>query len=305
MGNLNPKTSSTQVIRPDGSTAEQSLALISSPNLLINGDFSIWQRGTTLTSSSSFDIADLWRLELSNFTGTTTTSKATDQGGIKISTTADKVVSLRARISKAECRKMRGKTVTLSYSAGGTVYSYTMEDFGAIWMQDNAPLTDYCSTYTDLINKEDINFIVIQYKLKANQSITIDWVRLEYGDYPTKHIAEDISLAYLRCARYIMAINIKNRITMTNAGGSTLSYPIDTPVPMVSNLTITGITLPVDVSFRFNGSAKKATWKSMTVNRISDNNIGISIVLETALPQLYVGYTADTVSFIIDGTPTE
>lgn len=47
------------------------------------------------------------------------------------------------------------------------------------------------------------------------------------------------------------------------------------------------------------------TWQSMTVDRISDNNIGISIVLETALPQLYVGYTADAVSFVIDGTPTE
>lgn len=304
MADLNPKTSSNHVVRPDGSTVEQSLALISSPNLLINGDFSIWQRGTTLTSSSSFDIADLWRLELSNFAGTTTTSKATDQGGIKISTTADKVVSLRARISKAECRKMRGKSVTLSYSVGGTVYSYTMEDFGAIWMQDNAPLTDYCSTYTDLINKEDINFIVIQYKLKANQSITIDWVRLEYGDYPTKHIAEDASLAYLRCARYIMAINTGCRLAFTNVGGTSLIFPIDTPVPMERGLNITGIKLPLNINFRFNGGYKTITWQSMTVNRISDNNLGVSIALETAMPQLYVGYTADTVSFIIDGTPT-
>ena len=42
-----------------------------SPNIIINGDFDIWQRGTTfnLTTSTNIYTADRWRFEGNNFTG--------------------------------------------------------------------------------------------------------------------------------------------------------------------------------------------------------------------------------------------
>ena len=42
-----------------------------SPNILINGDFDVWQRGTTFNLSSSTNIytADRWRFEGNAFTG--------------------------------------------------------------------------------------------------------------------------------------------------------------------------------------------------------------------------------------------
>lgn len=89
----------------------------SNPNLLLNGNFSVWQRGTAFSVTDTAEYtytADRWRVKAA-------TAIAKDSSGLKTSAAC----TLEQRLEDADYLALSGKNVTLSYSADGTVVTRT------------------------------------------------------------------------------------------------------------------------------------------------------------------------------------
>ena len=91
-------------------------------NVVINGDFRIWQRGTDLLSLGSTTtlnyLADRWTSRPVTQSGGTPTAELFEDDGINkhrfTATGLTSVSYLLQRIEAGNCRHLRGKTVTLS-----------------------------------------------------------------------------------------------------------------------------------------------------------------------------------------------
>jgi hypothetical protein len=126
--NTNDGTLYIYVVDLDGGQWVESQAPITangyySPNYVINGGFDIWQRGTSLTNSTSY-LADRW-LVTQNTSGTQcnqsrVTANLPDKLGYALrvqQTSAVTIVEYGARqfIEAQNCNSLAGKNVTLSF----------------------------------------------------------------------------------------------------------------------------------------------------------------------------------------------
>ena len=95
---------------------------ISNPNLLINGDFQVWQRGTSFTSEFVAGIytADRWRV-FGNADSSIKVEKVAD--GMKITALTNGAVALITHKFETYLRTfLNGKKVTFSAEIDGVVY---------------------------------------------------------------------------------------------------------------------------------------------------------------------------------------
>jgi hypothetical protein len=98
---------------PHGTTAEQVGAI--NPNLLINGDFQVWQRGTSFSSQDFMQYtADRWFIVSTDGNSTTTVTKV--DNGLKVTQSLLETGCVALyRMEEKDLKNIRGKTVTLSY----------------------------------------------------------------------------------------------------------------------------------------------------------------------------------------------
>lgn len=185
---------------------------ISNPNLLINGDFQVWQRGTSFTTNNSYIYtADRWMIN----DGSVNKSDF----GIKIQRNDNsKEVNFQQIVEHIQ--KLKGKTLTLSWESKINknmnirylIFSFT---------SDNTPvgLVDKIETYDSslYIQKHSITFEIpedlnttcsnlyirlIRTTSEAELSIELGNIKLEIGNKPTafcpRLYAEELAL----CQRY-------------------------------------------------------------------------------------------------------
>ncbi|XOQ44309.1 MAG: hypothetical protein ACFWTN_07705 [Clostridium sp.] len=155
------------------------------PNLLINGDFQVWQRGTSFTGIGMLKYtADRWRLNASGSAETVIVSKADDGMYVSIGDAPNLVLCYT--FEDSEWVKIEGKTVTLSYSIDNEVKTrtFTME-------QDDS----------------DPNSLAFFVDYGDKTEFTINWVKLELGsvatDFSPRPYAEELAM----CQRYFQRKN--------------------------------------------------------------------------------------------------
>ena len=154
----------------------EKAAGISNPNLLINGDFKIWQRGESFTVprtgyGAGMYTADRWRVWANeDSTGGNIAVTKVDDG---LHVEADGSGFATYRFEEADIKRLSGKTVMLSQSVNGVVSSSAR----------NFPSTG-----------------ILNVSLPA--SGTINWIKLELGEEATPFVPKSYGEEMLACMRY-------------------------------------------------------------------------------------------------------
>jgi hypothetical protein len=105
-----------QVIDGALESVSANLAYLNAGNLLINGAFTVWQRGTSFAAPANIYTADRWRCS-----GGGTVSRKTTYSGMNISGS----VTLSYIMEPADYSLISGKPATLSWVQGGSFHSET------------------------------------------------------------------------------------------------------------------------------------------------------------------------------------
>lgn len=142
------------------------LNVLAGRNLLINGDFQVWQRGVSVSIGSDkwYYTADRFRCK-----GSGTVEKVSN--GLKVSASTD----IQYIMEDLDFNKINGQTVTLSYSKNDNVITSTFT----------------CSSA-----------IVFDITLNAND--ILNWVKLEGGNIATQFVPRLYAVELLLCQRYFV-----------------------------------------------------------------------------------------------------
>lgn len=131
------------------------------PNLLSNGDFKLWNRGTSFTISSGSEMitADRWSV-YSEVGYTATVTKETN--GLKIVSTGN--AQILYRVEDIDINKIIDKRITVSYMLNGELKSYTT-----------------------IFKKSQFDNRVIGIVVNAGTNL-FEWIKLEMNDHATPFI---------------------------------------------------------------------------------------------------------------------
>lgn len=183
---------------------------LSNPNLLINGDFRVWQRGTSFENVGKAYTADRWL-----YYGSDKSSVVKEGASLKIVPDfTSGIINFSQSIEKVE--SLRNKTVTLSFESRASE-SITLTCFIGVGTDfDNA--TDKIGKQivigTDVKKSYNVSFdlptwsndgdkkIVIGFRFSSVPSIWFNWVKLELGDKATPFSPRPYAEELAMCQRY-------------------------------------------------------------------------------------------------------
>lgn len=217
-----------------------NVSQLSNPNLLINGDFRVNQRGLTIyksqTNANIYSL-DHWQIG-TNAIGVTVATKSGEAtnygGGIILSCTSDVPSSyniLRQHIEDYEI--FQGKTLTLSCYVSNLSGSLNLRIFGTNLIKSQA-LQSGLNIMSVTIPSDITRLYIAISCLGVESSATIEWVKLEMGStatpYSPRPYAEELAL----CQRYYLKYSPSNKYSLVALG-----YVYE------SMIIIYGVTLPV------------------------------------------------------------
>ena len=223
---------------------------LSNRNKLINGDFSVWQRGAPITNSAggSYFGADRWKgYSGSTRTFTQDTSSALSIGFpncAKIETGAA-AASFYNRIE--DVRTLSGQTVTLSYyikadAAHTPAAAYLAQSFGSggsdtVFTYLSSPsVTTSWQRVVQTVTLPSVEgktigassyLEVYPFTLAASQTYYITGVQLEIGDTATPFEHRSYGQELALCQRYYSEINIPSHVGQ-NGGNISGGYSVYT-----------------------------------------------------------------------------
>jgi hypothetical protein len=176
------------------SLVEDRYPNLSNPNLLINGDFQVWQKGTIFDPITSTYTADRWAFSAG--TAGAGSVKKLPNGLRFIANHKDEFIFLQQFIEFGS--RFLGEVLTASIKVNGVIQKVTGE------LSANVVSSSEANVYFAYNQEKDAIHLVTQVN---NGFIDIEWVKLEVGSIATPFIprlyAEELSL----CKRYF------NRIT--------------------------------------------------------------------------------------------
>jgi len=266
------------------SDPQTQLNQISNPNLLINGDFRVNQRGQTSYTGNSTGIYsyDRWFLKNScQLYLNETTGKARYKSLYQY-------VAMWQNVEVDNSNTFSGKTLTASLKISNSTLSGIFFNF--------LYTTETNSSWTELVGKRiDTDFTTITGTL-PNEKITglrvrifeagtnlsefdIDYIKLEIGSVATAFSPRPYAEELAMCQRYYQFLNNPNCIGRTNYSDDTsglLFVPI--PVTMRPKYSITTSANPVCY-----GSGKSTTASGITFSAQRENGFKMNITLPTGL----------------------
>ncbi len=197
----------------------------SNPNLLINPDFRINQRGLTkYTGTASGYTVDRWwkgfqYLPTSGDVVVTTS----ESGSITITNSTDKTITFAQKVENS--RFLYGKTVTASARIDGVTYMATgtvlTTGKGTILLGESSSKFNF-TVYQDCsIERFDFEF-----HIASGVTVTIDWAKLEIGGIATLFCPPDPATELAKCQRYYQ-IRSTNDIDPVDLRPSMRATPTD------------------------------------------------------------------------------
>ena len=169
--------------------------IASNPNLLINPDSRINQRGESSYSAVGYTV-DRWQAarDVSSTTGDFTITPTAD--GLIIDNQTDGLIAIGQKVENFT--ELFGKTLTLSASVGGNAVSATgtaVNADGTILRAD----TDF--GFISVYIKENTRLGAHIY-VNSGATAVLDWIKLEIGEKATPFVPPDPATELAKCQRY-------------------------------------------------------------------------------------------------------
>lgn len=186
----------------------------SSPNLLINGDFKINQRGSsTYTCTKNEYTVDRW-LGSNNLTVTKTAS------GVTLSNTSTSASTTFVQKLEEPYSSFAGQSLTLSAKIAGEIYFLTTTIPATEPTTATTLKTATISTGVSLVMNVYPNSILgFGIKLSPEATTTLTYLKLEVGTSPTIFTPRPYAEELAMCQRYYQKIN-------SRYGGTNLNFAI-------------------------------------------------------------------------------
>ena len=237
----------------------------SNPNLLINGDFKINQRGsTTYTCTKNEYTVDRW-LGSNNLTVTKTAS------GVTLSNTSTSASTTFVQKLEEPYSSFAGQSLTLSAKIAGEIYFLTTTIPATAPTTATTLKTATISTGVSLVMNVYPNSILgFGVKLSPEATTTLTYLKLEVGTSPTIFTPRPYAEELAMCQRYYQNLRFDTSLYCSNTN---YVYPnVSLANSMRTMPTLITTTYP---SIRGNGSIVGDLY-NLTPNIISDNLIMFS-----------------------------
>ena len=208
-----------------------NLPTISNPNLLINGDFQIWQRGESFSDIANKYTADRWMIKnaksntpLVEKSVATPTAEPVCQS-MHIQDTADENTYLAYNFEHA----IKG-TYTLSfwYLSTTQISTYTHDNGSYVKLMDLAASSDWRRAHVSF-HANAVDFINVIHAMKAGECY-ITGIKLEVGTTATPFVPRVYAEELLLCLRYYQTVNCRLTMTVYSTDRADGSYYFQVPM---------------------------------------------------------------------------
>lgn len=284
-----------------------SLPIVSNPNLLINGDFQVWQRGTSFTyGGTNTYSADRW---VGASISAVTVSKL-DYGGVRISNSTDFTLNSRFHQNIEVPRYLQGKTVTLTVRArssiagkviglGGMVYSNGFQPAGKqvslSTSYDNYSLTltlpygaDIFEIGIGLATSTAGVSSNVYWGLTAPTNfgvgyVDVEWMKLELGEKFTPFVSRSYTEELMMCKRYYQMLSRSTYYGTFGVGMvalttmATILIPLPVPLRTTPTVLISSTATTENLSITVGGVKHIITSMYTDGNLITNNGISFNI----------------------------
>lgn len=182
---------------------DEDIAVLSNSNLLINGDFQVWQRGKSFSNLSYGQYtADRWNIAVPNSDMTNITVNK-EGGGIKISNPNGQNTFLRYFIEESDSSFLFGKTLTLSVKLKNdpNIKCITWKFIDNT--KDNNKTERFDIIDINIGYAIDKKSLVVQLiTINGYHDITYEWAKLEIGDKATPFYPRSYGEELALCQRF-------------------------------------------------------------------------------------------------------
>lgn len=272
-------------------------------NLLTNGGFEVWQRGTSLSPAGGGFTVDRWAIFNSAGTGAVTVSRDTlvpagsgSNYSAKLAVTSlpSGFFYLRHELSiPADGHQLKGRTL----SVGVDLYSDVINNCDIRFFSNGTGASDVKSTKNTATNTwqrhtatitvpNDANRVYLDIEVNAVSNVYVDNAMLVVGsvpaDYAPLHPADDLA----RCLRYYQRVNVitvDTNVAVLQCGSATSAYGmLWLPVSMAVDPTLT-FSPTADWGLWQANTARVALNSGPTIYRTGRQSIGISAGVASGL----------------------
>lgn len=255
-------------------TTDQLGTSATNPTLLINGDFRINQRGKTSYTSNGYTV-DRWYNK-----GLTIDKRYTNR--ITINSTSQNVGYFEQSIP-LEIDQLYGKTITISADvraitvpSGRSIKLYlkncaSMDAITRYWESDEITTTGKVSfTVTLPAVLSTVNLVAaIKFTGGSGSSITLNYIKVEFGGTATLFIPEVDGMELMRCQRYYRKVT-GGEYSIFGTGVAFGNKRIEI---FISHPTTMRLKEP---AFGY-GGALRITQRNVGVGSLSDNTLSLSL----------------------------
>ena len=268
-------------------------------NRIINGAMEIWQRGTSLTSSSNqaYGFADRW---MTNIAGTATWSQSADvpSSGFKYSLsvagTSATYAGIVQRIESNNCSDLSGQSVTVSFWAKQSVgssgiamalhHANSADAFGSVTSIGSTTFTltsswaKYSYTFTNLPSGSlnGLQLTIYVNAASATDTILYTGVQLEIGSVATEFERRPYGMELQLCQRYYQIYQQPPLRGVVVGTSSAFRMGMILPVQMRAAPTATVGALPA-----YDGSGT-STVSSVAASYLTQNAVELDFNLASA-----------------------
>ena len=191
---------------------------LSNPNLLINPDFSINQRGANTYSTRGYS-ADRWILSVIGTGNTGSYNADTHEIISNIKDTDGFYASMQQHIENPS----RFAGMEMTFSANITALDKT--SLIQVWRTENGVTTSIAVTPYNTETEKILNFVMpddlteaskIRIILQTRGNAVLNWAKLELGSVATPFLPPDPAAELLRCQRYFTIYKHQNATSSTD-----------------------------------------------------------------------------------------
>jgi hypothetical protein len=215
-----------KAIRDDLNTISASKLNIGNdytPNLLINPDFQVWQRGTSFVGLTTMYSSDRWALSVDPLNTYTVSKNSYGNFVFNQTVYAGTYANIQQALELDLYEKIKGKTVTITVKLRNASLIEKLgfrayPDGGIVFKTSSVESNIYTATTTiPICSTTCTKFILFLQKLSVG-ILEIEYIKLELNGHATPHIPRAYGEELALCQRYYKIINVQgNNTTQTNA----------------------------------------------------------------------------------------